>query len=110
MKIIDTAKNGVVVNSLKNYDELNQEEREALVIPFGSCLEDFANFQVRYNKKGELLGIKGYDFTEEASEEINIQGHHAQAYMDMMTVRYSRNTHAKHESRERLEKLTGVRF
>lgn len=110
MKIIDTANNGVVVNSIKTYDELSQAERETLIIPFGSRLEDFANFQVRYNKKGELLGINGYDFTNEAEENININGTQARAYMDLMTLRYSKNTHAKHESRERLKKLVGVRF
>ena len=64
------AKNGQLVSAVKNYEELTAEEKEALVIPVTNELSDYANFQVRYNKKGELLGVKPHNFLESKSAAI----------------------------------------
>lgn len=67
------AKNGQLVLAVKDYEELTAEEKEALVIPATNELSDYANFQVRYNKKGDLLSVKPHDFSESKSAEIKKQ-------------------------------------
>lgn len=69
MKIIEEVKNGVVVNAVKSYEELTDAEKEALVIPYSTAVSDYANFQVRYNKKGELLGVEVHDFSSDKNVE-----------------------------------------
>ena len=58
MKITEIAKNGQATMLYKSAYELTNEEREMLVLPYGMNMEDYADFQVRYNRKGQLLGVK----------------------------------------------------
>lgn len=70
-EVLDKAKNGQALNEVVSYDELTDEEKEMLVVPATDRVEDYANFQVRHNKKGELLGVKVHDFSEAKSKEID---------------------------------------
>lgn len=67
MDIKQIAKNGQIVNAIKEYKELTEEELKALR---QDNIDDYADFQVRYNKKGDLLGVTGNNFTEEKSKEL----------------------------------------
>lgn len=64
MIIKDQAKNGQIVNAIKSYDELNDEEQARLIIPAGQSKNDYINYQVRYNKKGKLLGVAVHEMKE----------------------------------------------
>lgn len=64
MIIKDRAKNGQVLNAIKSYDELTDEELANLIIPDGQSKDDYINYQVRYNKKGKLLGVSVYEMKE----------------------------------------------
>lgn len=70
MKITETAKNGQATMIYKSAAELTEEENEMLILPSGQEIEDYANFQVRYNRDGKLLGIKGNEFSKSAKEAI----------------------------------------
>lgn len=65
------AKNGQVLNEIVEYSDLTAQELEMLVVPATESISDFKNFQVRRNKKGELLSVKAHDFSDEKSEEIS---------------------------------------
>ena len=94
MKKTQYAKNGQLVSAVKNYEELTAEEKEALVIPVTNELSDYANFQVRYNKKGELLGVQAHDFSEKKSEEIETQSQQPNL-LDGLQVLFNKNKHSK---------------
>ena len=57
MRITEIAKNGQATMIYKSANELTTEEREMLILPYGMKMEDYADFQVRYNRKGQLLGL-----------------------------------------------------
>ncbi|QYN56960.1 hypothetical protein GYM69_07440 [Lactobacillus panisapium] len=71
MRITEIAKNGQATMIYKSADELTTEEREMLILPCNMEMEDYADFQVRYNRKGQLLGVKGNAFSEAENEQIN---------------------------------------
>ena len=105
MLIKQVSKNGVVVNSIKNFSELTEEEKQNLTVPYGTQLKDYQNFQVRYNKRGELLGVSGYDFTEKMNAEIEEESNKPDI-LDYLTVinpkaatREQRRTASKHFNR-----------
>ena len=68
MIIKDQAKNGQIVNAIKSYTELTGEERARLIIPAGQSQDDFISYQVRYNKKGRLLGVAVHELKETAED------------------------------------------
>lgn len=70
MRITEIAKNGQATMIYKSLDELTTEEREMLILPCDMEMEDYADFQVRYNRKGQLLGVKGNEFSEAERESI----------------------------------------
>lgn len=70
-KVLDKAGNGQILNEIVEYEDLTAEELEMLVIPSTESISDFKNFQIRRNKKGELLSVKAHDFSDDKSEEIN---------------------------------------
>lgn len=69
-KVLQSSKNGVAVQEIVTLESLTAEELDMLTIPSGSKIEDYVNFQVRHNKKGELLGVQVHDFAEAKVEEI----------------------------------------
>ena len=68
MIIKDQAKNGQIVNAIKSYDELTDDEQARLIIPAGQSKDDYINYQVRYNKKGRLLGVAVHELKETAED------------------------------------------
>lgn len=70
MRITKIAKNGQATMIYKSVDELTAEEKAVLVVPCNHEINDYADFQVRYNRKGQLLGVKGNEFSETESEAI----------------------------------------
>ena len=94
MKKTQYAKNGQLVSAVKNYEELTAEEKEALVIPVTNELSDYANFQVRYNKKGELLGVKPHNFLESKSAAIEKRTQELDL-IDGLQVLFNKNKHSK---------------
>lgn len=71
MKITEIAKNRQATMIYKAAYELTNEEREMLVLPYSRKMEDYADFQVRYNRKGQLLGVKAIAF-EKAKIELTM--------------------------------------
>lgn len=69
-KVLQKSKNGIAVQEIVTLESLTVEELDKLIIPSGSKIEDYANFQVRHNKQGELLGVQVHDFAKAKSEEI----------------------------------------
>lgn len=51
------ANNGQLLMADKTYEELTDEERHALIMPWGQHVEDYNTFRVRYNKRGTLVGV-----------------------------------------------------
>ena len=94
MEQTQQANNGQLVSAVKNYEELTAEEKEALVIPVTNELSDYANFQIRYNKKGELLGVKPHDFSESKSAAIEKQTQKPDL-IDSLQVLFNKNKHSK---------------
>lgn len=78
MIIKEQAKNGQICNATKTYDELTDEEKAALTFAWTESKEDYANYQVRYNKHGFLLGVKGHDLSEKKIKELG------QPHIDMV--------------------------
>lgn len=70
MLVKQVSKNGKVVNAIKDFSELTKEERQNLSFAYSESKEDYKNYQVRYNKKGVLLGVTGYDFSEKMNAKI----------------------------------------
>ena len=105
MLIKQVSNNGVIVNSIKNFSELTEEEKQNLNVPYGTQLKDYKNFQVRYNKRGELLGVCGYEFTEEMNAKIEEESNKPD-WLDYLTIitpkaatRQQRRTASKHFNR-----------
>lgn len=69
-KVLQKSKNGVAVQEIVTLESLTAEELDKLTIPSGSKIEDYANFQVRHNKQGELLGVQVHDFVKAKAEQI----------------------------------------
>lgn len=51
------ANNGQLLIADKTYEELTDEERDALILPWGQHIDDYRTFRVRYNKRGALVGV-----------------------------------------------------
>lgn len=85
MLIKQVAKNGQVVNAIKYFSELTEEERQNLSFAYSESKEDYKNYQVRYNKKGVLLGVKGYDFSEKMNAKIEEESNKPDI-LDYLTV------------------------
>lgn len=54
----------------KTFAELTETEKSELRVPSNNKISDYQDFQVRYNKKGDFLGIKPNKFTEKKADEI----------------------------------------
>lgn len=70
MKNIQQANNGQIVYAEKAYSELTQQEKEKLTIPYTNKVEDFATFQIRYNKEGQLLTVKPHSFSAKFAKKL----------------------------------------
>lgn len=70
MKIIEKAKNGQPVYLLKKYDELTNTELDELRFTYPDSKEDYKDYAVYYNKKGELIRVQPHDFSDKMKKEI----------------------------------------
>ena len=71
MKNIQQANNGQIVYAEKSYNELTKQEKDRLTMPSTSKIKDFATFQVRYNKEGQLLTVKPHSFSVEFAKKLD---------------------------------------
>ncbi|QHJ83226.1 MAG: hypothetical protein [Caudoviricetes sp.] len=85
MLVKQIAKNGVVVNAIKDFSELTEEEKQNLSFAYSESKEDYKNYQVRYNKKGVLLGVTGYDFSEKMNAKIDEESNKPD-WLDYLTI------------------------
>lgn len=70
MRVTSTAKNGQILMAYKSYGELTDEEKAALTFAWAESKEDYTTYQVRYNKSGNLLGVKGHAFSKAKEAEL----------------------------------------
>lgn len=71
MEIRREHKNGVILEAIKTYEELTEEEKGRLVISSAEKISDYKNFRVDRNKKDEISRVKGYDLSKERSRQLN---------------------------------------
>ena len=76
MIIKNKANNGVITLALKEYNELTNDERQALRIPATNTVEDYANFYVNRKKDGSLVRVWGHEYSGKMNAEIE----HRQKY------------------------------
>lgn len=73
MEIKQVAKNGIITQAVKTYDELTQEELNILRIPATTAIEDYANFKCYWNKQGEIIRVVVGEFAELKRAEIEAE-------------------------------------
>ncbi|EGS37921.1 conserved domain protein [Limosilactobacillus oris F0423] len=96
------AKNGQLVYAVKNYSELTKFEKKELIIPAGDSLEDYANYQVRYNKKGQLLGVKPNDFSAKKNAELDMKAKEPDLLDGLAALSSSKHTKIYQQAKKRL--------
>lgn len=52
------------MEAIKTYAELTELEIKKLRVPAGTTVEDYKNFSVCYNKKGELIRVSVGEFSD----------------------------------------------
>lgn len=95
MRITDKANNGQILMAYKELKELTTEEREGLGLPYGEQITDYADFQVRYNKKGKLLGVQPNSFTNEKRKQLRQEQYNNIDVLDWLTANFKNNTGVK---------------
>lgn len=88
MQTLQQAKNGQALLLIKELKELSTVERENLILPSGDQLTDYASFQVRYNKKGKLLGVQPYNYTIEKAKKIRSDAYNNVGILDELIANY----------------------
>lgn len=58
------------MEAIKTYAELTELEIKKLRVPAGTTVEDYKNFSVCYNKKGELIRVSVGEFSDKKSEQV----------------------------------------
>lgn len=58
------------MEAIKTYAELTELEIKKLRVPAGTVVEDYKNFSVCYNKKGELIRVSVGEFSDRKSEQV----------------------------------------
>lgn len=58
------------MEAIKTYAELTELEIKKLRVPAGTAVEDYKNFSVCYNKKGELIRVSVGEFSNKKSEQV----------------------------------------
>lgn len=88
MKNVQRANNGQIVSAIKAYNELSAQEKDILVIPATTTLDDYADFQIRYNKAGKLLGCKLHSYSAKYSAKLTQKTSHPNL-IDGLTLLYA---------------------
>lgn len=70
MIVKDRASNGQALQIVKEYNELTDDELKILVFKSGEKKEDYSNYFVQYNKRGDLLRVSPYKVTKDKFQEI----------------------------------------
>lgn len=86
MRITSITKNGQALMVYKGWDELTDLEKQEIVFPATTNRNDYENYQLRFNKKGELLGIAPHGFVKEIDRSNDL--------LDGLTVLYA-DKHSK---------------
>ena len=58
------------MEAIKTYAGLTELEIKKLRVPAGTVVEDYKNFSVCYNKKGELIRVSVGEFSDRKSEQV----------------------------------------
>lgn len=66
-------KNGTPLQSTVTRDELTAEMRDRLTIPAGDTVEDYEDFNVWRNKRGEVRAVRPGAYSESKSRRIDEQ-------------------------------------
>ena len=86
MIIKDRANNGQALQIVKEYNELTDDELKILVFKSGEKKEDYSNYFVQYNKRGELLRVSPYKLTEEKFQKILNRVHNRVDLLDWIEL------------------------
>lgn len=70
MRIDQQHPNGTIMNAIKTYDELADDEKARIGLPFGDTIEDYSTYRVRRNKKNELRSVVGANYSSKRKAEI----------------------------------------
>lgn len=106
MGVRNRANNGQALNIIKNYEELTGKEKNGLAFASGNRKEDYATYQVRYNKHGDLLGVKPYEFSDEKKAELD-KPHFD--IVDSMQILYGNKGSREYEgAKKRITNITNV--
>lgn len=95
MKVTDKANNGQIIMAYKELNELTTEERELLGLPYSDQLTDYATYQVRYNKKGQLLGVQPYNYTIEKAKKLRSDTYNNVGILDELLANHEAITGIK---------------
>lgn len=59
MKIDQQHPNGTIMNAVKTYNELTNDEKAAMTFKKGYTIEDYDNYRIRRNRKNEIISAEG---------------------------------------------------
>ena len=107
MEILVQAKNGVVIQTLKEREELTPEEIEFYGHRPYDRIERYKNFIVHKNKKDEITRVKGREFTEEERKKIYEEGEKAREWFLAVQATYAPSEKQKKKAKEKLNKEFG---
>ncbi|WP_255323883.1 helix-turn-helix domain-containing protein [Lacticaseibacillus paracasei] len=89
MKIDQQHPNGTIMNAIKTYDELADDEKARIDLPFGDTIEDYSTYRVRRNKKNELRSVVGANYSSKRKAEIARRANEPNI-VDAMNVLYGK--------------------
>lgn len=94
MIVKDRASNGQALQIVKEYNELTDDELKILVFKSGENKEDYSNYFVQYNKRGDLLRVRPYKVTKEKFQEIINRDHKFLGLLDWIEL-LNGNVHSR---------------
>lgn len=89
MRVFQQHSSGIILNAIKSYDELTDEEKAAMILAYGTSKEDYDTYQVRRNKHNEIRQVTGYEYSEKRKAEIEAQSSKPNI-VDAMNVLYGK--------------------
>lgn len=89
MRIDQQHPNGTIMNAIKTYDELADDEKARIGLPFGDTIEDYSTYRVRRNKKNELRSVVGANYSSKRTAEIARRANEPNI-VDAMNVLYGK--------------------
>ncbi|WP_225433873.1 hypothetical protein [Lacticaseibacillus paracasei] len=89
MRIDQQHPNGTIMNAIKTYDELADDEKARIGLPFGDTIEDYSTYRVRRNKKNELRSVVGANYSSKRKAEIASRANEPDI-VDAMNILYGK--------------------